>query len=246
MTRTALVVGDELTDHLLPPLRSGLEQAGWHVAALDAHGLSGATVAATSTGVRVDGAPVDAVVFRLSLDLLVATGFVEEDSAFAANELRALWAHVLCLPSVRTVNDGRAGSALLRDPCAWRDRLRRHGVPVAAARFGSVEPGSWWLQANGELSSPPTAPVARALGALTVPATAIRSVICCAGAVQEDDRSLGPAAELLLDAGLGLAELLVDQDDRVLAVVPDPPIGPAVAPWASRTLVRWLDAAPRR
>lgn len=246
MTRTALVVGAALTDHLLPPLQADLEAAGWQVALLDSLTLTDAQVTASATDVRVNGAHVDAIAFRLSLDLLVAPTFVEEDRSFVTNELRALWAHVLCLPSVRAVNDGYAVSALLRDPCAWRDMLADHAVAVVPARFGSVESDSWTLQASGELAAPPTALVARTLGTLTVQATAIRSVICCAGQVQDDDEPLRPAAQRLCDAGLGLCELLVDHDNRVLAVVPEPAINPTVAPWASTTLVRWLDAAPHR
>lgn len=245
MTSTALVVGDEFTDHLLPPLRADLEEAGWQVSLLNSLALVDAEVTATATEVWVKGVRIDAIAFRLSLDLLVAPTFVEDDRSFVINELRALWAHILCLPSVRAVNDGYALSALLRDPCAWRDMLANHDVAVAPARFASVEPHSWTLQASGELAPAPTALVAQTLGTLTVQATAIRSVICCAGQVQDDNEPLRAAAKHLCDAGLGLAELLVDQDNRVLAIVPDPAINPTVAPWASMTLVRWLGAAPR-
>jgi hypothetical protein len=246
VTKSALVVGDELADHLVPPLRSELEAAGWQVRLLDATGLADASVSATVTGVWVDGVALDAVVFRLSLDLLVAPAFTEEDRSFAMNELRALWTHVLCLPAVRKINNGYAMSLLLRDPCAWRDLLHDEGIPVVPAQFGSVGPQSWWLRSSGELSQPPCALVAQTLGAVSVHATAIRSVLCCGGCVQGDDEALRPAAVRLCDAGLGLAELLVDEQDRVLTVSPEPAIAPGLAPWASRMLVRWLGAAPGR
>ena len=246
MRKTALVVGDVLADHLLPALLSELEAAGWQVVLLDAHGLSDARVSATETGVWVDDVPVDAVAFRLSLELLVAPAFVEGDRAFVANELRAFWTHVLCLPTVRALNDGYASSLLLRDPCAWRDLLRDHNLDVVPARFGSIATQSWWLRPSGGLSPPPSALVAQTLGALSVQATEITSVLCCGGCVQDDDKALRPAAERLGAAGLGLAELLVDQHDRLLTVVPEPAISPAVAPWASQMLVRWLDAPAGR
>ena len=246
MIKTALLVGDEVADHLLPPLRTELEAAGWKVSLVDASGLADASVSATTSGVWVDGVALDAVLFRLSLDLLFAPAFAEEDRSFVMNELRALWTHVLCLPNVRKINHGFAMSALLRDPWAWRDVLRSQGIAVVPAQFGSVAPRSWWLRPDGELTQPPNALVAQTLGALSLRATAIRSVLCCGGCLRDDDAAFRPAAACLSAAGLGLAELLVDERDRVLAVSPEPAIAPALARWASRMLVRWLDAAPGR
>ncbi len=242
MTRTALVVGDPVADHLLPPLVADLEARGWEVPTLAPAALADAVVATTASELRLGGRRVHAVAMRASLDLIVAPGFIEGDRGFATDEVRALWTHALSARGVRTVNDGRAVATLFRDPLGWRDRLRSDGLAVAPARLGDLPPASFGLRADGDLGAPPDPALARVTGAVSIEAGGVRAVQCVAGRAREGGAAAA-AARALSERGLRLAEVLLDDDDRVLSVRADPAVGPDTAEWVATTLGRWIDAA---
>lgn len=237
-----VVVGDPVADHLVPALAELAARDGWAVRVVDPLGLADLPLTVDERSLHVHGRRVDAVVFRLSLDLLVAPGFGEDDRSFATNELRAVWAHALSLPGVATPNRGAAAHSLLRDPFAWCDRLAVAGVPVAPRRIGTAPPGSCWAHPDGTLGPLPPPQLVRTLGIATVPARAWRPVVCCAGQVEPDvPRSLAAAASRvarhLAAAGVGLAEVALDQLGRVLAVSVHPVISGEHAGWAAGALL---------
>lgn len=242
MNEHLLVVGDPVADHLVPALREHAGRRGWAVRVVDPLGLADLRIATDERSLSVCGRPVDAVVFRLSLELLVAPGFADEDRTFTTNELRAVWAHALTLPTVATPNRGVAMSSLLRDPRRWRDHLADAGVAVAPLRIGGASPGTCWVHADGTLGPVPTPGFARALGIATVPARTWRPVVCCAGEIEPGvPAGLAPtarrAARALADAGAGLTQLSLDHLGRVLSVGVHPVIAADHADWAASALL---------
>ena len=139
-------------------------------------------------------------------ELGVSRWFADDDRGFATDELRAVWAHALSIPTVATPNRGVAAHSLLRDPQAWRDLLVAHGVPTAPVSIGRAPAGSCWLHADGSLRPRPDARVVRTLGMATVPARRWRSVVCCGGEVEPGlpraiDTIARSAAQVLAGAG---------------------------------------------
>ena len=153
MSGHLLVVGDPVADHLVPAVCRHAERAGWVVRVVGPFDLADLSLTTDERTLSVEGRRVDAVVFRLSLDLLVAPGFADDDRGFATDELRAVWAHALSIPTVATPNRGAAAHSLLRDPFAWRDLLVAHGVPIAPVSIGRAPAGSCWLHADGLLAA---------------------------------------------------------------------------------------------
>ena len=242
MSGHLLVVGDPVADHLVPAVCRHAERAGWVVRVVGPFDLADLSLTTDERTLSVEGRRVDAVVFRLSLDLLVAPGFADDDRGFATDELRAVWAHALSIPTVATPNRGVAAHSLLRDPQAWRDLLVAHGVPTAPVSIGRAPAGSCWLHADGSLRPRPDARVVRTLGMATVPARRWRSVVCCGGEVEPGlpraiDTIARSAAQVLAGAGLGLAELRVDQLGRVLTVGVHPVITADCADWVAGALL---------
>ena len=159
----------------------------------------------------IDGQPVQAVVFRLSPNLLIAPAFIASDRGFAAAELRAWWAHVLALPHVASVNRSNAETWFgFAEPGYWRSYLTSAGVAVAPLRLGLPGDDGWWIRWSGEVATMPDSMTGGALGAAWVMADELRPVLCCAGEPVGGDPELRPAASALLRAGIVLSELIVD------------------------------------
>lgn len=241
MSTHLLVVGDPVADHLVPALREHARPS-WTVRVVDPLALADLPLATDERTLWIEGTRVDAIVFRLSLELLVAPGFAEDDRTFTTNELRAVWTHALSLPTLATPNRGAAVSSLLRDPLVWRDRLTAAGVPVAPLHVGRAPSGTRWVHADGTLGAVPTPLFARALGIATVPARRWRPVVCCAGEIEPGvPASIAPvarrAATALADAGAGLAQVSIDHLGRVLSIGVHPVITAELAGWAADTLL---------
>ena len=67
--------------------------------------------------------------------------------------------------------------------------------------------------------------------------------MCCAGKPLGGGRGLAPAARALLDAGIVLGELVVDERDRVVSVSTLPRLTPATVEVVADGVARWTDAA---
>ena len=249
MSTHLLVVGDPVADHLVPALCRRAGRDGWTVRVVGPLDLADLTLATDDRGLAVDGRAVDAIVFRLSLDLVVAPGFAEDDRAFATDELRAVWAHALSLPSVTTPNRGAAVHSLLRDPLVWRDQLSAAGVTLAPLTIGRAPGGARWVHTDGTLRPLPGATFARVLGVAAVPARRWRRIVCCEGEIEPGvERPLATnarrAARVLAAAGAGLTELCVDHLGRVLSVGVHPVVSAARAAWAADVLLASFGRAP--
>jgi hypothetical protein len=207
----------------------------------------GVTVGETEC--RLGGEAVDGIVFRLSPRLFVAPGYDDEDAAFAAAELRAAWVHLLSLPRIAVVNrpnmDGWLASS---EWSAWRRRLGALGIACAPRRIGEPFSGGWWVRWAGGIGALPEGNVAQRLGSASVEAGPLHTVLCCAGEVvgaPEGDERSGDAdlAVALLEAGLVLAEAVVDEQERVVALSTLPPIASEHGDEVADKVTRWLSAA---
>ena len=251
MTRHVLLVGDPEADPLLRALPAELKDRG--LASSVVAPLEFATVGVTvsPTGCSVRGTSVQGIVFRLSPMLLVAPGYDEADAGFAVAELRAVWVQLLAQPDIAAVNrpdvDGWLSSS---EWSAWRRRLAEAGVACAPRRIGTPFPNGWGVRWSGAVATLPEASAAQRLGAASVAAGPLRTVLCCAGDAIGDpgeqvdvDREL---ARALLGAGLVLAEATLDGAGRVVSLSALPPVPEARAGSIAGRMAGWLDAAVGR
>lgn len=247
MTGRILVIGDRSADPLLPLLESDLVAEGLSPRVVSPCALAGVRLACGVDWCMADGEAVAAVVFRASPTLLVAAEYGEEDAAFAAAELRAVWAHVLSIPAMAAVNRAHAETWFSSSEWSfWRQRLASRGIGVAPQRIGRPYPEGTWTRWTGGGGPVPDAVVAERLGIATVASRVLTPLLCCAGGVISADPRLAALAEALLEEGLVLAEVLLDQEHRIAGMQSVPAISPADAPEVSVRLAEWLDAAVRR
>ena len=251
MTGHILLVGDPEADPLLRVLPACLSDRGFASSVVAPLEFASVGVTVTPAGCSVNGGPVRGIVFRLSPRLLVAPGYDAADAGFAVAELRAVWVQLLTQPQIAAINrpdvDGWFSSS---EWSAWRHRLDEVGVACAPRRIGTPFVNGWWVRWSGDVAAVPEARAAMRLGAASVAAGPLRTVLCCGGhAVGEaSDRVATDSvlARALLEAGLVLAEVVVDAESRVVALSTLPPIPEALASDVAGRVADWLDAAVGR
>ncbi len=203
----------------------------WHAPA----DLAARQVALQDTSCVVDGAPLTAVLWRVSPDMNLADGFTEADRRFATNETAATWIAALQLESIAAVNrfDAQAWYSGLRAQY-WCDRLRAAGVRVAPACAGDADVAPHWrwhpYTADGDCDLPGRPARASMATACREPFPLSRHVSLF-GTVPPSSAhpNVERAARLLFDWGIGLATIGSDifgrvHDVRVLPVLDDTPL----------------------
>jgi hypothetical protein len=197
----------------------------------------------------VDGKRVSTVVFRARPSLMVAPGFTESDASFAAAELRATWAHILSMPGMVAVNRATADSWFSGSEWAvWRRRLQARGVLMAPRNIGRPYADGWWVRWTGGQERAPDAPVAERLGTATIERGTLTRALCCAGEVWSEAEGAAPlgVARALLEEGLVLSEVVLDESGRLVGLETTPAVAPAQARDVASSLARWIDAALHR
>ncbi len=176
----------------------------------------------------VEGERVGAVLWRVMPGAWLSAGFEPGDQSFANTETAAVWLGAMRTPAICAVNaySATAWYGGAQWP-VWRNLLRRHEVRVSPMRLG--QPGATgqacWLPLSAFAMHPlPDEAVSKALAIATTECTPSASALAVCGQVLGHAASshLQAAASALWDQGVGLARVLVDDNECVLAVDPAP------------------------
>ena len=238
----AEAVADALVREGTPILEVCLPQAASH------------TVTIRNAMLWVSGRQVGAMLIRSRPGpLTLSHGFALEDCAFVDAELSATLLAASALPSIRSVNRYDADAWFEGSGWhSWRRKLGAAGVPVSPFLFGDCEATddtTWVPYLSGTIERSLDRKTRSALGcAITSARERSRSLAVCGRVISGcGGETVGKAVRTLLGHGVGLVEIAVDGDDRVLSVDTTPVVtDPGLVAAACNSLVRFYGEHLRR
>ncbi len=217
----ALIIGNRKVDPLIDAARERLLASGYQVCVIAPGRLALARVAVNSGEAFFEGGRIAAVLFRAAPAENFGCGFAAEDVSFAAAEARALWVHILSLPSIAAMNRADCDTWFVPSPwLVWQRRLESAGVPTSRCTFGVPSTGArTWLQWSGGFAREPAPEAVRALGAATIDAQPLREFLWVSRSGNaESTPHLAAAGRVLETFGVRLASFYLDPDDAIAAV----------------------------
>jgi hypothetical protein len=224
MNESSIVVVNVPEDSLANLIATKLQAQGTHVLHVTPDALGSLQTSLENDSFDVDGRPVGGILFRSSPNAFFSTGFKTEDQRFCDAEIRAAWLAALHLESVLAVNryDAVAWFEGLDWP-VWRRRLIQAGIPAAPFAVGDVasDPSyAWYPYVSHYAHSVPGAKTRKILGsALTQAVPAQVSLLVGDEIVAgKATPAVLAASELLRDAGVRIAEIVTDADERIITV----------------------------
>lgn len=176
----------------------------------------------------IDRSRVGAVLWRAMPRDWLSMGFQTADQPFADNETAAVWLSGMRTTTVVAVNAFSATAWYGGGQWpVWRHLLRAHRVAVSPMQFGSYTTqacGHWLLLSGFALHALPGETAARALGITSTTAIPTNSALVVCGRMlgSEVSANAQAAAAALATDGIGLARIILDQEQRILAVDPLP------------------------
>ena len=186
--------------------------------------LADARLVVDKNAVRVDGHRVGSILWRVRPGTLLSARFAKEDQAFADAETAGAWIQALNLPSIFAVN--RFSATAWYGGCGWpiwRALLGRAGVVVSPMFLGAhahLASCAWLPFTFQSAFEMPDGSMMRLTGAASSAATEARSEYVVLGQMlsAHAPENLRAAAGTLMDAGVGLARVTLDEDNNVLLV----------------------------
>ena len=175
----------------------------------------------------VEGHHVRAILFRCPPDSRFSRGFQPEDRRFCDAEVGAVWLAASHLDSVLAINRYDPAAWFLGPGWSpWLEMLTARGVPVTPLSLGLVDATSpyWYPYSGSDLMPSPSPSVRASLGAAASPRPFESGSVVIAGQVLEGPTqpTVLEAAKVLWESGIGIAEVRVDSEGRVLGVDPQP------------------------
>lgn len=193
--------------------------------------LASVQVSMADAVLRLDGDPVDTVLWRVAPEADLSVDFEPDDRVFADTEARSFWLAALNLASVRSVVRPPAELFFARSGWLyWREVLCRRSVRLASLRFGSDRrldtASASWLPYGAALLRPVPPVATRELLGAAITQSGETSVIPFAGTTlvgidamtDPAGRNLREAARALNEEGLHLGQMVSTTDGSVLAV----------------------------
>ncbi len=216
IARTSDCIADALAQHLLAQ--------GVALLRSEPHQLASVRVTLDSAGFVAEGKRLSGIVWRVSPGTPLSAEYVSVDQAFADTETAAVWLGAMHSPSVWAIN--RYDATAWYGGCTWpvwRALLRQCEVPVSALHLGeppSIDRLHRVPFSTNRVCEVPSREAAIAMGiATTTSCPAIRSIAVCGTVLTPVATRTMRAAAAALDAhGVALAELTIDQGDRVMFV----------------------------
>lgn len=170
---------------------------------------------------------IGGILFRCIPNEFFSENFATEEQHFANTELQALWLAAIHLNSVCSVNR--------LDPVAWfsdsnwmiwYERLMNANIPVAPFVFGSIPPkrssGSFFWQPHRAVNvRPAPEPIMqRVIGATLTSSLPAQRYLFIGNKVLTDQvpTVVATTQRFLIEKGVILAEIILDQDERVLSI----------------------------
>ena len=223
---STVVVVAESDDLLAALVKTRLEAQGDQVMAVPPGALGSLTVCLEGDVFRVEGQCIGGILFRVIPDMTFSDSFAAADRGFCDAEVRALWLAAMHLDSVCAINRYDA-AAWFEGPYwpIWRRRLIAGGIPVSPFTFGGGAQGEWWYPYRSHQPQTLPGPISRrVLGSATSAALPAQCILAVNGEVLVGDghAPVLAALKLLSEAGIRLAEVLTDNDERVLAIDTQP------------------------
>jgi len=240
-----VAVVDDGRDSLAAHVARLLAARGREVVHVPAAELARARLELSSSGARLNGRPLAAVLFRARLPGWFADGFEAEDAQFCHGETAAAWMAVLDHEPILAINrlDPQLWFTHVEWP-AWWKRLEAAGLPVAPVDVGEVE-GGRWLPWTGGVAQPPGPGAARCFAAATTTRQPERVSVWLRGRHVAGDRSASAQAAscVLADHGAAFAQVAVGADDSIVTCTAHPTVAPDRA---AAAITEELDAHLRR
>lgn len=220
-------------DHFAEAVAGRLERSKSQVLCVEPSQMPDLTVALRGDRLTVNGQAVGGVLARCPSNAFFSESFSDEDQSFVSTEIRAVWLAATQLPSVYAVN--RLDPVAYFDDSewsVWRTRLMSAGIPVSPFSFGNISPSelshSWLPSRSLTMRVAPDPVVHRVIGAaLTISRRGASYAYVGDQLLAKDSPATVVEAQgVLLDHGLRLAEITLDEQERVLLVNPLPIIEP--------------------
>ncbi len=236
-------------DALADAVAAQMQARGSVVRQLAPSALAGMRLTLAGDVFLIDDHPVAGALFRVAPDTTFSRGFRVEDQAFCDAEVGAVWLAATHLDSVLAINqydavawyEGAGWSV-------WRRRLLQSGLPLSAFAFGNAAvQGSafWYPYSTNTVRADPDQVVQRVMAcARSSHVGQQTSIVVCKQVItglRLPDVLL--AAEHLAEAGVLIAAITTDADDRLLVVDSQPfVLDIAAAERAAASLVDAYDA----
>lgn len=172
---------------------------------------------------------VGAVLSRCPPKSFLSAKFADEDQDFSNAEVRALWLDALLMPSVFAVN--RLDPIPFFDDSewiTWRYRLARAGVPVSPFSFGNIadiQSNLLWLPHRSiSLRNAPDPLMQRVIGGALTTSHISKRYFYVGDTILTDNppQVMKAAQNVLIEGGLRMAEVVLDERQRVLTINPYP------------------------
>jgi hypothetical protein len=247
------VVADA-ADPLAREVSGALARRRFTVKDVEAHRLALLPVALFLETARVEGQPLDALVFLTDPITSFTADFAHEDRDFCDAEVRATWLAILNLPTVATVTRWLPEEwSSLGEWAIWRRRMISHGVCVSPMSFGAngdaASDSTWFPFSSGAAQRVPGRFGRRALGPAVSQARLATSTIYCCGEIVAgpDTPQVRRAVAVLELYGTQLAAIMLDEEGRVLMCTSRPAICEiSLAHAVAEKVAEHLDAAVSR
>lgn len=237
-------------DTLADSVAGRLQEEGYRVRVTGPGRLADLDVALDEESFWVDGSRVMGLLFRASPHSRFSGGFLESDRSFCDAEAGAVWLAGMHLPSVTTLN--RYSAAAWCEGArwsVWRRYFLEENVlscPLVIGEQGSPGMPSMWLPYSSFRTLAVPGPASRAaLAAAVGGCDTVRTALCVCGEIVSGPQleSVEQAALLLEKHGIRLAQISLDDQDRVIHVNPFPLIEePVVLDRACELIVRFYEA----